>query len=595
MSLTIKQEEIVKEVRGHFVVLAGPGCGKTHTITEKICYIFENEKISEPYRLLALTFTDYAARIMRSYLRKKGFSHWDRVYIGTFHSFGSYLLRSFGREIGLREDFKIIESKERDKILKELVKNNGLRITARDLGDLFERVKRGEVTLERRDIDAVKEFVTAYESYNQILRENNFLDFGDLIYNANLLLNQSDFAKRLITKTYCYIVVDEFQDTDKQQLLLVKEIAKTALGSTIVGDDDQSIFSWRGANRDNLINIKEILGSEERILGENFRSNEVILEAARKIIGCDPNRKEKNITCVSTESGNLYRCEFNDVFHEAKIICNIMKDITRKGGVKNLGDISLIARVRYRTDQAKEEFDRRGLPWFDRSDLTFLDSWETAIGLATLRLAHDTSSSEFLYQLMSRIEEAGLAHRLKEIDSLDVAIHIRDNLRNSGIDDLRIQNVQNILSIAGIFKIIQIVSSGESENQQKISNLMKMIQDLDKISAIHEIDLFDTIKRISGFDAIQIISGHQSKGGEFDIVFFIGLEDDILPSYHSHNDDNQIAEERRIFYVGITRAKKSAYLTYATTRPTLYGGIRKTEKSRFIDYIPSEFFTPLNY
>jgi DNA helicase-2/ATP-dependent DNA helicase PcrA len=595
MSVSIKQNEIVEATTGHLVVLAGPGCGKTHTITEKICYIFENEKIPDPYRILALTFTDYAARVMRSYLRSKGFTHWDRVFIGTFHSFGSYLLRCFGKEIGIKENFKIIELQVRDKLLKTVINDCSIRISVKDLGGLFDRVKRGEVSLERRESDAGKELFAAYELYNQTLRENNLLDFGDLIYLANTLLEQSDFVKHLVTNTYRYIIVDEFQDTDKQQLLLVKALAQPAIGSTIVGDDDQSIFSWRGANRENIYIIKELLGAEEKILGENFRSNEVILEAARKVIGFDPNRREKKITCVSHESGNLYCCEFNDLFHEATILGDIINAIIHQGGVLNLGKIALIARIRYRTDQVKEEFDRRGLPWFDRSDLAFLDSWETALGLATLRLAHDTSSSEFLYQLLSTIEEAGLAYRLNERDSLDVAIRIRDRVKNAKIIDFSTQNIQNILSFAGIYEIIQKASPGETEIQQKISNLMKMIQDINKISEIHGIDLFHTIKRISGFDAIQIITGHQSKGGEFDIVFFIGLEDDILPSYHSHNDEYQIAEERRIFYVGITRAKKTAYLTYTITRPTLNGTIRSTARSRFIDHIPPEYFTPLNY
>jgi superfamily I DNA/RNA helicase len=291
----------------------------------------------------------------------------------------------------------------------------------------------------------------------------------------------------------------------------------------------------------------------------------------------------------------LYCCEFNDVFHEATILSNIIKDIIHQGRISNLGKIGLIARTRYRADYAKEEFDRRELSWFDRSDLAFLDSWETSLGLATLRLAHDTSSSEFLYQLLSCSEEAGLAYRLNESDSLDVAIRIRDHLQKTEITDFSVDNAKNILSSTGIYEILQKATPGESEFQQRKSNLIKMLQDISKISEIHEIDLFQTIKRISGFDAIQIITGHQSKGGEFDIVFFIGLEDDILPSYHSHNDDYQIAEERRIFYVGITRAKKSAYLTYAITRPTLYGTIRKTERSRFIDHIPSEYFSPLDY
>lgn len=594
MSLTKKQKKVVEEVTGHYVVLAGPGCGKTHTITEKICYIFEHEKISEPYRLLALTFTDHAARVMRSYLRKKGFNYWDRAFIGTFHSFGSYLLRSFGREIGIREDFEIIDSSERDVILKKLAKESRLGISPKDLGDVFERIKRGDILLENKDNDAARALLSSYTQYNQALRDNNFLDFGDLIFLSNVLLDNSYFVKRLVSSSYRYVIVDEFQDTDKQQLLLISKIAKSAIGSTIVGDDDQSIFSWRGANRENLKEIKKNLGSKERILGENFRSNEIILEAARMIIGADQDRKEKKITCVSKESGNIYCCEFEDVSKEATFISNSISEIIRKGKILHLGRLAIIARARYRADQIKNEFDRSGLPWFDRSDLLFLDSWETTIALATLRLAHDTSSSEYLFQLLVSIEESGLAYRLNKSDSLDVALQIRNALNQAQITDLSIRNIHVLLSSAGIFNIIQMASPSNSEIQQKKSNLLKMIQVIQNLSEKHEIDLFNTIKRISGFDAIQIITGHQSKGSEYEIVFFIGLEDDILPDYRSHNEETQIAEERRIFYVGITRAKKSAYMTYVLSRENQYGRVKATTRSRFLDYIPSEYFSPLN-
>lgn len=592
MALTPKQNEIVKATRGHFVVLAGPGCGKTHTITEKICYIFEREKIPEPYRLLALTFTDYSARIMRSYLRSKGFDRWDRVYIGTFHSFGSYLLRSFGKEIGIKENFQIIELNERKKLLEDLNKQYSIGIRQYDLGELFDRSKRGEITLEEGKYEAAKKILLAYNSYNQILREKNLLDFGDLIFLSTKLLQQSDFVKRVVTNTFRYIIVDEFQDTDKQQLELVKILAQKAIGSTIVGDDDQSIFGWRGAYRENIYKIKDALNATEKILGENFRSDEIIIEAARKIIGYDPNRRDKDIRGISDDRGNLYLCEFQNPYEEARKIGNIFISLIKEEKISNLGRSVIIARQRNRTEWIKDEFDQKKLAWFDRSTLSFQDSWETALGLATLRLAFDPFSSEFLSHLLTCVEEAGLAYRLKEDDPLTIALKIRNNLKGGVIDDFSPNNSKKILEIAGLYEMIPNASAGESNLHQRISNLNKMLIDIITLSNSQKIDLYNSIKRISGLDAVQIITGHQSKGGEFDIVFFIGLEDDILPDFRSHKDEQKIAEERRIFYVGLTRAKKSAYLTYSKTRPMEYG-VKPTKRSRFIDHIPKEYFSLL--
>jgi DNA helicase-2/ATP-dependent DNA helicase PcrA len=589
MSLTPKQREVVEATTGHYVVLAGPGCGKTHTITEKILYIFEKETIPEPYGLLAVTFTDAAARIMRARLRSKGFSQWDRVWVGTFHSFGRYILGCYGNDIGIREDFEIIELDKRNLILEQIIKKHLIGIPPSEIGSIFDGLKRRGIYPKQGDDYIPSDIREAYKEYNRILRDENLLDFGDLVALVVQLLQKSDFVNRLYTRFFRYVMVDELQDTDKQQLEMIRLLAEPAIGSTLVGDDDQSIFGWKGALRENVYKIKKLLNSTEIVLGQNFRSDEVIVEAATKVIGFDPNRRDKDIEPVSKERGHLYRYEFKDPVDEAKYVVKWINE-TLNNMVNDLGNIAIIARTHYRPDWIIQEMDRVGISWFDRSRLNFDDSWETALGLAVIELAHDPHSSLFLHRVIASVEVGGLAFRLGDEDALDVALKIRDQLKTSENLELDSNKVSKILDAAGMIEIIQNASAGISDAQRRTMNLEKMIKDISSEAEKHKIDLLNVINRFSGHGAVQIISGHQAKGGEFDVVFFIGLEDDVLPDYRAHDDEDKLAEERRIFYVGLTRARKAAYLTSVANRP-MRGWVKNAIPSRFIGHIPDEYFS----
>lgn len=593
MGLTQKQKEAVEAIPGHYVILAGPGCGKTHTITEKIMYIFKKEIIPEPYGVLAITFTDSAARIMRGRLRKKGFEKWDRIWVGTFHAFGRYILSCYGSEIGIREDFEIIEPEKRDKILEQLIIKHKPDFFLSDLRNYFDFLKRKGVYKDNEGVKIVSDARDAYFEYNDILRNHNLLDFGDLVALTVKLLNSSDFVKRLYTRFFRYVLVDEFQDTDGQQLEMIKIFAENAIGSTIVGDDDQSIFGWRGALRRNVHTIKELLGSTEIVLGQNFRSDKVIVEAAEKIIGADPDRLKKNIKAVSEKRGNLYFCKFDTPVDEAKTVVGWIKDLNQKNKVEDLGEISIIARTHLRSKWAIEEMDKNDIPWFDRSRLNFQDSWETTLALSVIQLASNPNSSHFLYHVLSAVEDGGLAYRLGDTDALDIAKQIRDKLKSVDKMELNLDQIDKIFEIAGIKEIIEDASPGESITKQKIKNLDQMKNDIIEEAKRNKIDLIKAVDRFLCHNAVQVISGHQSKGCEFDYVFFIGLEDNTLPDYRSHGNDDKLAEERRIFYVGLTRARKASYLTCVKKLPIRNDWIIQTKPSRFIGHIPTEYFSEI--
>jgi len=318
VTLTKKQREVVETETGHIVVLAGPGSGKTHTITEKIAYLFDRAVIPEPYGLLAVTFTDAAAREMRSRLRAKGFRQWDRVWVGTFHSFGRRLLSCYGSEIGIREDFEIIEPDDRTTLLGRIIPVYPSGWTPWDLGEQLDELKRRGIYPGLGDDRVDENLRFTYQEYQRLLSESNMLDFGDLIALAVRLLQESDLARRLYTGFFRYVIVDEFQDTDPQQLEMIRILAETAIGSTIVADDDQSIYRFRGARRANVYAIERMLGAKRITLGRNFRSDQVIVEAAMAVIGHEANRAPKEVVAVSQARGHLFRCEFPDPEEEAQ-------------------------------------------------------------------------------------------------------------------------------------------------------------------------------------------------------------------------------------------------------------------------------------
>ena len=283
MNITEQQLQIISQVSGHMIVLAGPGSGKTRTIVEKIFSLFQHDIITEPFGVLAITFTNSAASEMKTRLRQKGFSEWDRLFIGTFHSFSKYLLNCYGSDIGINENFDIADEKQRIAILSKIKPSaNDRDITAKL--ELINDLKQKGIYPGVNDEKLSEEFRQLYKTYQEQLILENLLDFPDLIHFAIDLMHHSDLASRLFRNFFQYIVIDEFQDTDHQQLELVKIFTANAIGSTIVGDDNQSIFSWRGADRNNIEVFRNFFNANMYYLDVNFRSDQVIVEAANAVI-----------------------------------------------------------------------------------------------------------------------------------------------------------------------------------------------------------------------------------------------------------------------------------------------------------------------
>ncbi len=581
------RNELIETCFGHYIVLAGPGCGKTHTITEKIVHIFGKQKIEEPYGLLALTFTDTARREMKRRLREKGFVHWHRIWIGTFHSFTSYLLRCYGSDIGIREDFEIIEDIHRKEIIKYLNTKYNVVPSPELLQLIFERMKRMGIYPGIGDESYPSSTRKAYLKYNEFLKDRNLLDFEDLIALGVKLLEKSAMVNRIFTNFFRYIIIDEFQDTDKQQLELVKIFVKDAQGSIIVGDEDQSIYKWRGACKENLFEIKNFLQANQINLTLNFRSDEVIVLAAQEVIGIDPNRIAKEMEPISSTRGKLYSYSFNDWKEEADFIINRIKEYLINNIVDNPAEIAIVVRSSYRLEKMLFHLQDEEIQFFNRALYRYQDSWEVALALGVIELFHNPTSSDNLHSVLMAIDDSGLGYHFKKGDALNVSLQIRDDLIEFKNDTIAKDDVERILKIANVSKIIEDASGSNGEFQHRLKNMQKMLKLLIQMNTNLKLNILEIIRRLKGKDAVQLISGHRSKGTEFKIVFFIGLEDGVLPDYRNLDNEDDLAEERRIFYVGLTRAKSIAYLTWA--KYTNYW--KPNRQSRFIDYIPETYFS----
>lgn len=589
MPLTPKQKEVVETVAGHLLVLAGPGSGKTHTIIEKILYLFKNQLIPEPYGLLAITFTNAAATEMRSRLRSRGFRQWNRIWVGTFHGFGYYLLTCYGGDVGVREDFSVIGQDERTAVLERVITSKLPKAKLSLLNQRIERLKRQGVYPGRGDEPLAYDLRNAYAEYQRLLGGKNMLDFGDLVALAVRLLRESDLAKRVFTNFFRYVIVDEFQDTDHQQLKVIHIIAQETIGSTIVADDDQAIYGWRGADRGNIFAIQELLQARRITLETNFRSDQVIVDAAKSVIEHETDRTPRELIAASGSRGDLYKYEFPTPESEAAQVVRWITFLHDKLEVEDWGEIAIISRALWRAKQVLKKMDEAKVPWFDRSRLAFQDSWETALGLSTLTLSCDLDSSDALHKVMVAVEDGGLAFYLDE-DALDIAIQIRDRLAKSAGLKAIPENAQKILGIAQIQGILETCCLSDADYDRSLSNLQTMVTDIVREAQSFDLSLAKTIRRLTGHGAVQVISGHASKGREFDYVFMIGLEDDVLPDYRAETTE-EINEERRIFYVSLTRARKAAYLTNASQRLMPWGNVKQQRPSRFIDHIPEEFFS----
>ena len=570
-------------------MLAGPGSGKTHTLIEKLFHIFDQQIIPEPYGVLAVTFSNAAVTEINRRLWDKSFRHWDRVSVRTFHGFARYLLRCYGSDVGIREDFEVINHEDRRRMVDNLLANSGSSRRRFEFISQVDRSKSQSIYPECEDkftMPFERRFLAAYTSYQRHLSEHNQLDFGDLIHFSIKLLEESKLANELFTRYFRYIIADEFQDTDRQQLRLIKLMTCSTIGSTVVADDDQAIYGFRGSDRGNVNAIKQLLGADLITLPENFRSPAIVVEAAQLLIRNEANRSEKQLVAMKTNQGTLCRAEFSDDQVEANAIARTIMELRNRREIDDLGQVAIVSRNRNRATKVEVALGTLGIPCFDKSKLSFVDSWDTTVALAILELSCNIDSVDCMYHLMATIENSGISHLMDDQEPMNIACDVRQKLKGCGVEDICLGNVWAILECCNFLKMLDHVSANTAENERLIKNVHDLASSLQNEAQHRNCTLLETLSIVSGHDAVQIVTSHGSKGREFDHVFFVGVEDDVIPPSWRNLSDEQMSEERRIFYVTITRTRKGLYITSAKR----VNNFAQKRPSRFISEIPNEYF-----
>jgi len=579
-TLNNKQKAAAEKIKGTSIILAGAGSGKTRVLVYKVLHLIQKGHIP-PESIVMITFTNKAASEMKN--RIYGLLNDQRMhlgYVGTFHSFCAHILRRDGQHIEIENNFVIYDDDDQSSILKTLIKESDRKFTPSYIANRISAAKNNLIGPEKYS-DLFSDFNAShvgeiYKKYEQRLTKNNALDFDDLLVKTNLLFNTVPDILKKYQKRHPYILVDEFQDTNIAQYELTKKLAGASHNLTVVGDFSQSIYSWRGANIKNLEKIREDFPNVEMFyLDENYRSTQTILDYAYKVISRNQTHPILELHTKNKQGEEIQIYEAENEEEEAIFISDEIEQAKR---TRDWADFAVLYRTNAQSRVIEEAFLRRSIPYVLIGGTRFYDRKEIKDVLSYLRLIlnpKDDVSKERLMKL-GKTRWKSFTHSFAELQGcvalLTTADILEKVLHETGYMDLydskdeedymRIENIKELKSVAMNFPVLsqflEQVALVESEYFQGEKNKNK-----DK-------------------DAVRLMTLHQAKGLEFPTVFIVGLEEGILPHTRSLDDIYAIEEERRLFYVGITRARATLYLTFAKRR-IIFGRRGEAMQSRFVE------------
>ncbi len=630
--LNNKQKEAVEYLNGPLLILAGAGSGKTRVLTYKIAYLLEKNVI-KPWEILAITFTNKAAKEMKE--RAVGLigEEANDVWLGTFHSICVRILKREIGVLGYSTTFNIFDEIDRDKVLKEILKN--LKVDEKQypvslLKYEISKSKDNMVDYKKYKKDAIGDFrkeqiADIYEVYQKTLKNNNAIDFDDIIMlTVKIFLENPDILMRYQSR-FKYILVDEYQDTNKAQFLLISLLSSAHGNICVVGDESQSIYGFRGADISNILNFEKEFPSAKIVkLEENYRSTKNILKAANEVIKHNKSKIDKNLWTENDEGEKIQYKTLDNEYAEVEYIVEQIDDICRKEKMK-YSDFALLFRTNAQSRVLEEVFMRSGTPYRLIGGLKFYSRKEIKDLTSYLKFVQNTNDNIALKRIINepkrgigdsavdKLEQIAIqkgisifdvmkdSDNLAGIRSAGNIIMFRDMINNiiSKKDELKVSDLmKTILKESGYEAMLNEEQSKETEI--RFENLMEFIgvaMEFEKENADNSLaDFLDSIALVSDVDkldedaeAVTLMTMHSAKGLEFNVVFLVGMEEGLFPSKRSIEEDSSCEEERRLCYVAITRAKKLLYITNATKR-TLYGSTSYSAVSRFIAEIPKELF-----
>ena len=628
-SLNEEQIKPVKETEGAVLVLAGAGSGKTRVLTSRIAYIIEEKRVPAS-AILAITFTNKAAKEMQERLNK--ITDISGAWVCTIHSMCVRILRQYATEAGITPNFSIYSETERNNIIKKafqecdlddekLLKSVKFHIAnAKMLGFEPERYAQeyaGEYEIE--------EIVKVYTRYQKHLRENNALDFDDLLNETRLLLRKNEDAREYLGGRFRYILVDEFQDTNGVQYEIIKMLASVHKNLFAVGDDDQSIYGWRGAKIENILHFeKDFKDAKVFKLERNYRSTKHILNLANAVIKNNGRRKDKTLWTENDEGqeGKLFEAE--EESGEARYIAHTIVGLLSQG--YKYSDFAVLMRLNALTRSFEQEFTADGIPFKVFGGFKFFERKEIKDLLAYLRLVNNPFDSEALSRIINfpkrgigtkTVEtlqnyayetESSVFEALRDLDEMGFTsgtkqklATFRDLVKGWIIESQEMPVNELVKKIVLDTKMREAYADDSDESINKRANIEEFIQSVDEYCKLNEgaslTDYLNQVTLASDTDEmddgnyVSLATIHSVKGLEFGCVFVCGMEENILPVSRAVGNDDDMEEERRLMYVAITRAKDRVWFTRSKSR-YLYGKREPTARSRFLKELSKHLQLP---
>lgn len=624
-NLNNEQKEAVNTTDGPILILAGAGSGKTTVLTRKIAYLIENKLASE-FDILAFTFTNKAANEMKDRVSRLLEKNVDHMWIGTFHSICSRILRRNIEKIGYKQNFTIYDTQDSKQLVKQIMKD--LKIDEKFLSiaeviyvisDSKNNFVKPTELLEKAFYEKQRNTAQIYEEYEKRKKANNALDFDDLIIKTISLLKKDDETLNYYANKFKYVFVDEYQDTNKAQYELIKLFTKVHGNICVVGDSDQSIYSWRGADISNILNFeKDFKKAKVILLEQNYRSTTKILDSANALIKNNIERKEKNLwTDNSVGEKPVYRNSSSE-YEEASDIVLKIQQMQHKG--YDLSEMAILYRTNAQSRVLEEKLMENhishkivgGLKFYDRREVKDILAYVQFIAnpddnLSLRRIINlpkrgigDTTVNNLEF-FANQTNQSMFDAIFDDAISNELSKGAVTKLRNFGyemqsfinlIDDYLITDlVEEIYEKSGYKKMLE--SSKKIEDASRIENIGQLITAVAEFERTHEdatvydylqnVNLLSDTDKTEDSNGISLMTIHAAKGLEYDVVFLAGMEDGLFPSLRTI-EEGGLEEERRLCYVAITRAKQRLFISSASTR-TMYGRSSYTKRSRFIDEI----------
>lgn len=619
-SLNDKQKEALLYNEGPLLILAGAGSGKTKVVTSKIAYLIENEVPS--WRILAITFTNKAAREMRERVAMLIDEDVSPMWIGTFHAICVRILRKNIENLGYGSNYNIYDRADQNTIIKESYKELNINKEIYNSRTILSKISswKNEELTPSLVLDGNKEDIfnfnagKIYEFYQNKLKENNALDFDDLLIKTVELLREFPDVREFYQNKFKYIFVDEYQDTNSIQYKLIKLFCGKAPNLTVVGDNDQSIYKWRGADISNILNFqKDFPGAKIIKLEQNYRSTQNILDVANSVIKNNPQELSKSLWTKRQGGEKVYYKEFSVSNEEEFAVTNKILGLNYKG--YSFEDMAILYRTNAQSRGFEESLSREGINYKIVGGLRFYDRAEVKDIMAYLKVINNPLDEIALLRIINKPKRGIGDSSIEKIR--DYAINnnlsmfeVIKNIEN--YEDLNLRAKKNIKSFANLINLLierkdslnvgelaelvvdesQYVEDLKNQNtleaRTKISNIDELISNImsyDKETSLSDylsnMSLLTDVDKTSDAKGVNLMTVHAAKGLEFKIVFLVGMEEGLFPIIRQ-DEDEDIEEERRLCYVAITRAEDLLFISSSKTR-YLYGKMTPKIKSRFIN------------